>query len=694
MIKWDIKIGDKIEYFDPNLSYELTHYRPITETQGLDFDPTPFCEVGALKLKTGRYTTQLFGKQLRDFWQEQHRRCREGIEINGYRITGDHYFFLNFYQLQQVQDVEVTGSGRDTRFPSFITQQYEYFHYIELAENLKLDVITLKSRGVGWSEIQAQMGASRYTTTPKYVSVYTAFYEDYLLGTGGVVTKCWDNLEFLNTETEGGMRRLRQSINTVYRKRQSLLDKDKTEHGHMQEISLIITDKPRKLRGSRVDRLFFEELGSNEHSIKLWIQSLALVSVQGKKFGTRLGWGTGGDTGPQLQGLEKMFFTPTDYNILPYKHNCTKNGEYVLSQYFVPQYACQAGFIDNRGVTNKVEAKKHFEAERNKLINNMEDYLVNCQEYCFTPEEQLSRQGVNSFNQIKLAEQRLDIELHKTTPIPERGNLEWVYDRDNQIVGVKWEKSSTGKILVMEKPLKDQENNPIRNLYVAGIDSIDQGVTDSVVGEKGSKFCITVKKRLLGNSGNQYVCLYLDRPPVAKEAYAIAQKILWWYGCKANLEDTKITFRQYLRERKWDNKMLMKRPQYGLSDPAQKFRRNTSNLWGTPGSTKMIEHGLELVTDYIEDYCHQIFYLDMIDQLQRYSYENKGMFDIVSAMIMTEIGDEDMFNTKIKDMTTVQKKRRDIGWYEDETGKHWGVIPDKKPNNNIKICVPAIWRVN
>jgi len=63
------------------------------------------------------------------------------------------------------------------------------------------------------------MGASRYTTTARYVSVYTAFYEDYLLGTGGVVTKCWDNLEFLNTETEGGMRRLRQSVNTNNRKR-------------------------------------------------------------------------------------------------------------------------------------------------------------------------------------------------------------------------------------------------------------------------------------------------------------------------------------------------------------------------------------------------------------------------------------------------------------------------------------------
>ena len=38
-IYWDVKIDDKIEYFDPHLSYELTGYRPINSTQGLDFNP-------------------------------------------------------------------------------------------------------------------------------------------------------------------------------------------------------------------------------------------------------------------------------------------------------------------------------------------------------------------------------------------------------------------------------------------------------------------------------------------------------------------------------------------------------------------------------------------------------------------------------------------------------------------------------
>ena len=44
---WDVKADEKIEYFDPELSYELTGYRPITMTEGLDFDPEPFREAAS-----------------------------------------------------------------------------------------------------------------------------------------------------------------------------------------------------------------------------------------------------------------------------------------------------------------------------------------------------------------------------------------------------------------------------------------------------------------------------------------------------------------------------------------------------------------------------------------------------------------------------------------------------------------------
>ena len=53
---WDVPITEEIKYFDPELSYELTHYRPITMEKGLDFDPTPFCEMAKIYNKNGEYT--------------------------------------------------------------------------------------------------------------------------------------------------------------------------------------------------------------------------------------------------------------------------------------------------------------------------------------------------------------------------------------------------------------------------------------------------------------------------------------------------------------------------------------------------------------------------------------------------------------------------------------------------------------
>lgn len=54
--EWDVPIDEEIQYFDPELSYELTGYRPITMQKGLDFDPTPFCVAGATYELTGKYT--------------------------------------------------------------------------------------------------------------------------------------------------------------------------------------------------------------------------------------------------------------------------------------------------------------------------------------------------------------------------------------------------------------------------------------------------------------------------------------------------------------------------------------------------------------------------------------------------------------------------------------------------------------
>lgn len=145
---WDVKIDDEILFFDKRLSYELTGYRPITETEGLDFNPKWFTEARENKIKTGHYTSYYFGsKAYRDFWNEEYKRCKEGFTVNGYTLTGPHYFFLNYYQLPN-PEAKKAGTSRFAIFPNFYTYQYEFFHYYELCRNLKKNCGLMKSRGI------------------------------------------------------------------------------------------------------------------------------------------------------------------------------------------------------------------------------------------------------------------------------------------------------------------------------------------------------------------------------------------------------------------------------------------------------------------------------------------------------------------------------------------------------------------
>jgi len=61
--EWDVPITEEIKYFDPELSYELTGYRPITMEKGLDFDPAPFREMASIYESDEKYTNYPVGSK-------------------------------------------------------------------------------------------------------------------------------------------------------------------------------------------------------------------------------------------------------------------------------------------------------------------------------------------------------------------------------------------------------------------------------------------------------------------------------------------------------------------------------------------------------------------------------------------------------------------------------------------------------
>ena len=121
----------------------------------------------------------------------------------------------------------------------------------------------------------------------------------------------------------------------------------------------------------------------------------------------------------------------------------------------------------------------------------------------------------------------------------------------------------------------------------------------------------------------------------------------------------------------------MRRPRVCSGDPSK--RQSANAPYGTTTATAIIQHGLDLVASYIEEYFHNIWFLTMLEQFLKYSYENKGKFDIVAACQMAEIADEELSELAPVIQKTVSQEFQDIGYYIDENGyRQYGIIPNNR----------------
>lgn len=705
---WDITKDMKIECFDPTLSYELTGYRPIDETHGLDFDPSWFTEVRETFLRTGRYCSYLpRSKRWDAFWKEQYTRCKYGMTSHGYTITGDNYFFLNFYQLPVVDMDKASGEGTNESFPVFFASQYMFFHYLQMCRVLHKNAALMKARSIGFSEINASLAARLYTTIKRSRTVITCFNDTYLNGT---FSKLDHALTFINTNADGFFKpRLTDKALEKKSGYQIKIDGQFTDFGWLSVVKGINGSKPSNIRGERVDLLIYDEAGSWPDLTTAVVQGQELCEVQGVPRGIMLFGGTGGDFGPPLEGLKKIYYNPKAFKILPFRHKWTQDGTTIESGFFLPYFlqSLNPEYMDSRGVCNQTEYKKLLQEERNNLLAIPEDYLKKCAERCWNAEEAFTLEGQNKFNKMKIADQLAKIRLHKIGPRPQVGTIDYTYKSNKHslenIDGFRW-LLNTGKVQILEHPVwsdlykeqiekqkKEAEEQGIdfeapvytemNDLYVAGIDGIDIGAAQTSKETRDpSDFCIVIKRRAFGLNEPQYVAMYKDRPQNIREAYKIAMCMCRYYNCRINIEATRVGMITWARENKC-LQYFMKRPRATLTD----IKYGTTKQYGTPATKTIIEQQTDLIADYVEDYGHNIWFEDMLVQLNGYNDENKTKFDIIAALGMVELADQELSGRQPIKVDKEVEEFQDYGYYINDKGyREFGVIP-KKQSNQIVI---------
>ena len=284
---WDVPINQEITCFDPTLSYEITGYRPIDETHSLDFNPDWFTEVREVFKRTGKYCSYLpRSKRWDAFWKEQYKRCKYGMTSHGYTITGDNYFFLNFYQLPVIDQNEAAGSGTEDNFPNFMASQYMFFHYLQMCRVLRRNACLMKARSIGFSEIMASIAARMYTAIKKSRTLITCFKDVYLKGTFSKVDHA---LTFLNMNADGFFKpRLKDTTLEIKSGFQVKKDGQFVDDGWQSVVKGILADKPSKIRGDRVDLLIYDEAGCHIAGTKVLMFDGSTKNVEDLQLGDKL----------------------------------------------------------------------------------------------------------------------------------------------------------------------------------------------------------------------------------------------------------------------------------------------------------------------------------------------------------------------------------------------------------------------
>ena len=106
----------------------------VRNPDGIYINTQCFREEGLHFMKHKYYTPDPWGSPgWRDYWKVQLDRCTNGYSTGGVRITGHHYFYLNFAQIQISEEISEKVAKKKKKMPDFWDGDYNYYWSLEIA---------------------------------------------------------------------------------------------------------------------------------------------------------------------------------------------------------------------------------------------------------------------------------------------------------------------------------------------------------------------------------------------------------------------------------------------------------------------------------------------------------------------------------------------------------------------------------
>lgn len=415
-----------------------------------------------------------------DFWKEERRRCREGIEVDGHRITGDNYFYLNYYPIEKVdvRNAKRKVARKVQGFPDFWDGDYEYFWCREIArkgilEALKVseeeqdrindlpdeerflilteywntlgirfkplpdqldggkDMIVGKARRRGFSYKNSSIAVNNYFHIPKSYTMLIAYEKKYLFpGKKTIFGKCKEAINFINKYTAWKLpAEFINNQNHIRASHKEVRDGVEIETGFMSEIEAIsFKDNPDAGRGADAYDIIGEEVGAwgTVGGLKNTLAAMRSSSEAGMyKTGMITLFGTSGDLESGTVDFADLFKRPQANGFMAFYDLWGKFKE-KIEGFFFPRQLNMEGFYDECGNSDIEGAKEAELITRKSLIDNgatSSEIQKRMQEEPVDSAEAFTFIAKNTFPVVEL-QQQLDkvvaLDLQKTKGIPVR----------------------------------------------------------------------------------------------------------------------------------------------------------------------------------------------------------------------------------------------------------------------------------
>lgn len=577
-----------------------------------------------------------------DWWDEQIDRCKHGYKPPGMpKITGKHYFYLNFYKI--LRNSGEKGGRKILADPWYRHLDKEYFDTFETCKEEQKGMIVIKARDKGFSYMNSGILAHEYTFYP-YNEVgigaglektATTFFDKVKKGLNGLHSNIrHSTLKDTNELVRSGFKRKRED--------------GKWEIGGYQSAIFCRTmDNPEVFKGERLGVMVFEEAGEFKHLLNAYMSSKACFMDGDVQFGVPIIGGTGGDIGKASKDFMDMYYNADSFNLIPT---------------FIPASRAYYGFFDvGTGKEDEEGAREKLLLDREKLADKEDRtaYNLHIQNYPLTIEEAFLKTKGSRFNLALINAQRSRIMAKKDLEKQiDRGNLDWEFGEDGFTGNVVWTANPQGEFKILHHPID------MKNLYVGGIDSYDQ----DKAGKSPSLGSAMVFQRFmnLDTPGELAVAEYTDRPDTAEMFYDGCLKLAAYYNCQMLVEYTRIGILDYFK-RQGALKYLKEKP-VSAHNP-HSVARNRYGLHMTKQVKELME---QVIDDYIKTNVEDIWFMDLLDELADYGLKNT---DRVFAFGMCLLHNIDNYKRRVKEEEEEEKTFGFVYYKRTSDGR---LVPYKK----------------